>query len=90
MAPPSREYTLIRFCRPLHDRYLGEATLRTPSGQIAFAAVYREHRIYFGPTAADPDLFDGGWLAREMQDAMRAALRDCCPELFVQQEEDEP
>jgi hypothetical protein len=86
MAPPSREYTLIRFCRPLHDRYLGKATLRTPSGQIAFAAVYRDQGIYFGLTAADPDLFSGGSLEHEMQLGMRAALRDCYPELFIEEE----
>jgi hypothetical protein len=87
MAAPSAEFTLIRFRPQPRDRYAGEATFRCPSGRVARVAVYRDYGIYFGPSA-DPDLFSGGSLEHEIQQGMRAALRHCCPEVFV--EEGEP
>jgi hypothetical protein len=88
MPDPSAAFTLILFRPQPRDRYMGEATFRYPSGRIARVAVYRAHgTIYFGPSA-DPDLFSGGSLEHEIHQGMRAALRDTCPEMFV--EEGEP
>jgi hypothetical protein len=84
MVALSATFTLIRFRPQPRDCYAGEATFCCPSGRVARAAVYRSYgTLYFGPATADPDLFSGGSLEHEVQQGLRAALRHCCPELFV-------
>ena len=69
--------------------YIGQASYDMPSGDIRQVAVYCHHgQIYFAAAAGDEELFTAGGLEREVQCALRAALREVHPELFVEVEEE--
>jgi hypothetical protein len=49
----SAAYTIIGFHRKPHGLYLGEATVRAPSGTIREVSVYSDRGIYFGAIDAE-------------------------------------
>jgi hypothetical protein len=81
----SATYTFIGFRENRHGRYLGEMVVRAPSGTIRKVAVYSDHGIHFG--SVDPETLAVGNLLHETQIALRAALREVCRELFVEEDE---
>jgi hypothetical protein len=85
-TPTSATYTLIGFHQKPHGPYLGEATVRAPSGTIREVSVYSDRGIYFG--AIDPETLSPGNLLHETQVALREALREVHPELFVDEDEE--
>jgi hypothetical protein len=87
-TPTSAAYALIGFHRKPHGLYLGEATVRAPSGTIRKVSVYSDRAIYFG--AIDPETLSPGNLLHEKQVALREALRDVHPELFLEEDEGAP
>jgi hypothetical protein len=84
---PSAGYTCLGIAGKPHGRYLGEATFRAPSGAICVVAVYRDQQVWFD-TLTDPEVLAPGSLLREAQVAMRQALHDMHPELFVDAADD--
>jgi hypothetical protein len=80
----SSAYTLIAFRKNPHGLYLGEATVRAPSGTIREVSVYSDRGIYFG--AVDAETLSIGNLLHETQIALRVALREVHPELFLEED----
>jgi hypothetical protein len=87
----SATFAFVSFCSKPHGDYLGETVFDTPSGGRLTMSAYRgdNYTVNFEPaTLEDAQAFGPGALWREVQIAMREALRTSCPELFF--EEDEP
>jgi hypothetical protein len=79
----SSGFTTTVISRKDHGVYPGEALVLLPSGERARVAVYKATTIYFGDPRPGNPQFSGGVLEREVQTALREALRNIAPELFV-------
>jgi hypothetical protein len=71
--------------RPYRD-FIGTALFRLPSGEVLPVAVYRHGgEIYFSDHRLDPSCqpLSVGAATAVIQIAMRVALRETCPQLFI-------
>jgi hypothetical protein len=78
-TPQSSGYELLGFYEKPHGLYLGEATVRAPSGRVG-KLVYRDDGIHF--SSGDPETLSGGNLLHETPVALREAVRAAYPEIF--------